>query len=233
MTTTVMPAGLTPVEQTIYQTALTYGVDPRLALADAEVESGLSPTAVGDQGTSFGLYQLHQGGELGSLTPSQAFNPSTNAQVALSVFGAVAAAHPATDPGLIAALAERPANPTAYAAAVDAVYGSSSFLPQVPGGASIGSASSAGATGTSAQTTSSLGGIASALTPGLAIVGDLLGGTGKGIVQSATKGAWEILITIAFVAAGLGLILLGLTRLFPGVTRTVTSTVATATKLAA
>ena len=37
----------------------------------------------------------------------------------------------------------------------------------------------------------------------------------------------KALLTIAFVAAGLGLIVLGLTRIFPGVTRTVTSTIGT------
>lgn len=115
---------LSAVEQQIAAVAQRLGVDPRLAIATAQVESGLNPGAVGDQGTSFGLFQLHQGGELGSLTPSQAFDPTTNASVALRQFAAVEAAHPGvTDPGTIAALAQRPANPAAYAAAVDKAYG--------------------------------------------------------------------------------------------------------------
>jgi murein DD-endopeptidase MepM/ murein hydrolase activator NlpD len=38
---------------------------------------------VGDQGTSFGAYQLHQGGALGSLSPQAAFDPYTNAMAVL------------------------------------------------------------------------------------------------------------------------------------------------------
>lgn len=102
--------------------AASLGLDPRLAVADAMVESGLNPQAVGDGGTSFGLYQLHQGGELGSLTPSQAFDPATNAHVALSTMAQVAQAHPGWSPGQIAAAAQRPADPAAYAAKVDAAY---------------------------------------------------------------------------------------------------------------
>jgi hypothetical protein len=106
----------------ITQVANSKGVDPNLAIADAEVESGLNPYAVGDDGTSFGLYQLHEGGELGNLTPQQAFNPYTNAGVALSQFAVVESENPNLSPGWIAADAQRPANPQAYAQAVDAAY---------------------------------------------------------------------------------------------------------------
>ncbi len=70
------------------------------------VESGGNNKAVGDGGTSFGLFQLHQGGELpAGWTPEQAFDPRANAEVALSVF----AQQNGSDPGQIAASAQRPA----------------------------------------------------------------------------------------------------------------------------
>lgn len=137
-----MSTTLDPVAATIVAVAQQHGVDPRLALADAEQESGLNPSAVGDQGTSFGLYQLHEGGELGALTPQQAFDPATNAGVALGVMGTVASTHPGADPGTIAALAERPANAGAYAASVDRIYNNPNFFPTVGAAGSNGSAPS-------------------------------------------------------------------------------------------
>ena len=41
-----------------------YGIDPGAALSVARVEGGLGRGAVGDQGTSFGPFQLHVGGAL-------------------------------------------------------------------------------------------------------------------------------------------------------------------------
>jgi hypothetical protein len=49
--------------------------------------------------TSFGLYQLHQGGELGELTPEEAFDPTTNADVALTVVGQVTRDNALWSPG--------------------------------------------------------------------------------------------------------------------------------------
>ncbi len=110
------------VTAAITTAALEYGVPIDLAFADAKVESGGNPQAVGDNGTSFGLYQLHQGGELGTLTPQQAFDPLTNARVALRQFGNVIRSYPnITDPGTIAAKAQRPADPIGYAGKVDSV----------------------------------------------------------------------------------------------------------------
>lgn len=101
-------------------TASESGVDPTLALATAQQESGFNPYAVGDGGTSFGLYQLHQGGLLGSMPPSQATDPQANATKAIANIAGIHNAYPfITDPGTIAAMAQRPANPTAYAQAVD------------------------------------------------------------------------------------------------------------------
>src|SRR5579872_460680 len=101
----------------ILAAAQRYGVDPVLAVATAMNESGLNPFSVGDHGTSFGLFQLHKGGELGKMSPTQAFDPMTNALTALSHFGG----HPGKSGGALAAAAQRPANPAAYAKAVDAL----------------------------------------------------------------------------------------------------------------
>src|SRR5690242_7823081 len=48
----------------IRQGARRRGVDPAAALAVAMVEGGLRRGAIGDQGTSFGTFQLHRGGAL-------------------------------------------------------------------------------------------------------------------------------------------------------------------------
>ena len=50
-------------QQLITQLAQRYGVDPRAALAIASVEGGFNGS-VGDNGTSFGPFQLHEGGAL-------------------------------------------------------------------------------------------------------------------------------------------------------------------------
>lgn len=124
------------VIQAIYRAADELGVPRTLALAIAKHESGLDPHAPGDHGyfrngrfvpdpsgppTSFGLFQLHQGGELGSLTPEQAMDPYTNAKVALTQVAAVMKAHPGADPGTIAALAQRPKDTAGYAQSVNAL----------------------------------------------------------------------------------------------------------------
>lgn len=54
-----------------------------------QIESGFNPNAVGDQGTSFGLFQLHKGGQLpAGMTAQQAFDPATNASIAMPRLGA-------------------------------------------------------------------------------------------------------------------------------------------------
>jgi len=126
------------VATTIADVAQALGVDPALAIADAEYESSLNPTVVvmdhhadgSPAGYSVGLYQLNQGGELQDVPGATladkiraAQDPATNARVALAQFAAVMRANPGiTDPGQIAAAAERPANPSAYAQAVDQRY---------------------------------------------------------------------------------------------------------------
>lgn len=114
------------VERVILQVSDVKGVEPYLALATATAESNLDPHAKGDyvngQPTSFGLYQLHRGGELGNLTPEQAYDPRTNAEVALTEIARVAHLHPHWSPGTIAAAAQRPLHQAAYAARVDRIY---------------------------------------------------------------------------------------------------------------
>ncbi|HET9690998.1 MAG TPA: transglycosylase SLT domain-containing protein [Acidimicrobiales bacterium] len=208
MTAPATPAPAGSVVAAIEAAAAHYGVDPRLALADAQQESGLNPTSVGDGGTSFGLYQLHQGGELGNLSPAQAFDPTTNADTALAVFAQVQARTPGASPGQIAALAERPANPSAYAASVNAIYGNPNFMPGVAGTAVTPASSTPTPTSSSADPASQ---------PATATL--------TGITSAFDPAAWQkLLIKLAFVAAGLALVGLGLARLFPGITRTITTT---------
>lgn len=126
---------MSTITDIITEVARSLGVPPDLAIATAQVESGLDPNAIGDQGTSFGLFQLHQGGELGSLSPQQAFDPRTNATVALTQFAQVEQQHPGADPGWIAAWAQRPADPAGYAAKVDAALAQVDAGGGTPGGA--------------------------------------------------------------------------------------------------
>jgi hypothetical protein len=110
----------------VAQVARERGVDPVAAVAMMLVESGGRATAVGDDGTSFGLFQLHEGGMLTAarLTKEQAFDPRTNATVALSSLRHEwEKGHATRTPGEIAAASQRPADPVGYAAKVDAAMG--------------------------------------------------------------------------------------------------------------
>ncbi|HEY3923792.1 MAG TPA: transglycosylase SLT domain-containing protein [Acidothermaceae bacterium] len=142
--------GIDQIRTIIDTTAQALGVPPALAEADAIQESGMNPYAVGDSGTSFGEFQLHEGGELGNLPGTlaqqklEAFDPATNAAVALREMAAVYKQNPNADPGAIAAAAERPANQTAYAAAVDKILAGGN---QTPGGSSSSSSTSTSSSG--------------------------------------------------------------------------------------
>jgi hypothetical protein len=90
------------------------GVDPLLALADAQHESGLNPKSrVRDfysdgsfAGYSTGLFQLNEHGEGAGMSIADMMNPSINATVAMRSFAKVAKAHPNWSPGQIAFAAE-------------------------------------------------------------------------------------------------------------------------------
>lgn len=50
----------TDIQSMIVRIAKEEGVDPALALSIAQIESGFNPNAVGDNGNSFGLFQIHR-----------------------------------------------------------------------------------------------------------------------------------------------------------------------------
>lgn len=101
-----------------------------LAEATAVQESGLNPYAENlnpPTEESFGVYQDNILGGLGSpyaSNPGQLFNPNVSAQVSLSHMLSTFKANPSASPGVIAAESQRPANPSAYAASVNNLYGS-------------------------------------------------------------------------------------------------------------
>lgn len=104
--------------QIVAQVAKEKGIDPVTAVATMLVESGGSNQATGDNGSSFGLFQLHRGGELGNMSEADARDPRKNAETALSVFAQNKDKY--SDPGQLAAASQRPADPQGYAAKVDA-----------------------------------------------------------------------------------------------------------------
>lgn len=120
------------------QIARHFGVDPVLCAAYCFVESGFDPEAKGDWTlngdphnplvvagtpgslpTSFGWYQLHKDGELGSMTPTEAYNPVNNANVSISHLAACKRLRPELSGGALAAFAQGPADQAAYARIVD------------------------------------------------------------------------------------------------------------------
>jgi soluble lytic murein transglycosylase-like protein len=110
------------VLQALARAAQDAGVPYNVALATAMAESGLNPTAIGDQGCSHGLFQLNTcGGEGVGMSPGELNDPYTNALTALRQFAAVAQADPSitSDPGRWAAAAQRPADPNGYAVRVN------------------------------------------------------------------------------------------------------------------
>lgn len=95
-----------------------YGIDPGLLIATTLVESTGRLDAVGDGGTSFGPYQMHRGGRLGSYTPQQAMDPWLSTREAAKEFAVFSKrGHRG---GALAAAAQRPADPGGYARKVDA-----------------------------------------------------------------------------------------------------------------
>ncbi|MBC7643820.1 MAG: transglycosylase SLT domain-containing protein [Thermoleophilia bacterium] len=100
------------------------GVDPVLAVADMLVESnGNNTEHTGDGGSSFGLFQLHEHGELpadwyrGKANHDRAFDPRANAEVALKVFAANKGKYSGAS---LAYHSQRPADQAGYERAVNA-----------------------------------------------------------------------------------------------------------------
>jgi soluble lytic murein transglycosylase-like protein len=104
--------------RTVVQEAKQKGVDPVTAVATMLTESQGNNKAVGDNGSSFGLFQLHKGGELGNMSQQQAFDPKTNADTALTEMARVQKTRGLSG-GALAAAAQRPANPQQYAQKVN------------------------------------------------------------------------------------------------------------------
>jgi Transglycosylase SLT domain len=114
------------MDQTVYdaisRACYATGVPLKIALAIVQQESGGDPNAIGDNGHSVGLFQLNDQGEGAGMTVAQRQDPYQNALIALRVVANVMQQHPDWSPGQIAAAAQRPANPSAYAQSVDAIY---------------------------------------------------------------------------------------------------------------
>jgi hypothetical protein len=100
----------------IRQAAKQTGADPAWMLATSLVESGARRGAVGDQGTSFGPFQHHRGGALGSNSPEWA-NSIAAVQERARHFAKMRIRS-----GAGAASLQRPANPVGYATKVDSAY---------------------------------------------------------------------------------------------------------------
>lgn len=92
------------------------GADPYTLLASAIVESGLNPRAVGDGGTSFGLWQMHVGGAGGPNLASakRYFDPMLSIDNRSRAFKGGKG-------GSWAASVQRPADQAGYARKVDSV----------------------------------------------------------------------------------------------------------------
>jgi soluble lytic murein transglycosylase-like protein len=122
LSATSSPSNIT---QIISQIATSLGIDPAIALATAYVESKWNPNAIGDNGHSVGLFQLHDQGEGAGMSVSQRSDPILNAQIALTQFARVRQQNPGivNNPGLWAALAQRPADRADYANAVNGYFG--------------------------------------------------------------------------------------------------------------
>lgn len=78
--------GFTPQQistaQAIANVYARYGLNPAGGIAVGLGESNLNPSAIGDNNTSFGTFQLHQGGALGSHTQAWANDPTNAATMA-------------------------------------------------------------------------------------------------------------------------------------------------------
>lgn len=129
--------------QQIMRAAQRAGSDPYTLAATAIVESGLNPNAVGDNGTSFGLFQMHAGGA-GGRTVADAkryLDPRASIQNRAGAFRGGSG-------GAWAASVQRPANQAAYAQKVDQVIqqlkNGNINLPNVPAGGGGGGAAPSG-----------------------------------------------------------------------------------------
>lgn len=138
------------IQQMILDQARRTGADPLTLLATAIVESNLNPNAVGDGGTSYGLFQMHVGGAGGATQASarRYLDPMAAIENRARAFRGGAG-------GAFAASVQRPADAAGYARKVDAVIaqlragklpGGSGYL-NAPVAGNAGSGTSNGASG--------------------------------------------------------------------------------------
>lgn len=125
------------VDSALMLAAQEYDVPPAVMFATAQVESGLNPKAVGDKGTSFGLFQEHEGGELTSVASAE--NPTYAANLAASNFAGMRAQMPNATWGQIVAASQRPADQAAYAQSVNGQLGKAGTQPAGPAQKTLGS----------------------------------------------------------------------------------------------
>jgi murein DD-endopeptidase MepM/ murein hydrolase activator NlpD len=112
------------VVQTIRQVAAEEGFgDVDLLLATAFQESGFDNAAVGDQGHSVGPFQENDRGRGAGLSAAQRADAAAAARRAIREFAAVRAKHPDVSRGAWAALAQRPADQSGYAANINRMLG--------------------------------------------------------------------------------------------------------------
>lgn len=79
------------VYSAVHPVAAKYGVPDSLWEAIAFMESGYNPSVIGDHGTSFGLFQLHQGGQL-TTSPASVLGTKGETQNALEAMPSIAKA---------------------------------------------------------------------------------------------------------------------------------------------
>ena len=113
----------------VRQAARATGADPTALLATALHESGGRANAVGDNGSSYGFFQFHRGGALGSHSPAWAgtYDSILNRGREFARLG--------VHGGRGAAAVQRPFDPSGYAVKVDADLAEARRLLGMPGGA--------------------------------------------------------------------------------------------------
>lgn len=192
------------------------------SLATAAVETGgtYNPKATGDNGTSFGEFQLHEGGELNNLPGSlsqqetEAFNPVTNATVAIQqIINTIKANAPAFDQnaGNVAAAAQRPQDAQGYATDIDQLLAN-----QLTG--TVGQGRSVIGSSTGADTVN----VPDNITPANLASGSA-SGTGS---TSGTTSDSGLLVKVGVFIIGAILLGVGLKILFPATTTDVVKTAA-------
>lgn len=112
-----MVVGSDRIMNMIMRIAREEGADPAAMLATSFVESGFNPRAVGDGGTSYGLFQHHVGGAGGGTQASARsfMNPEKSIRERARNFSRMGIRG-----GRGAASLQRPADPSGYARKVDA-----------------------------------------------------------------------------------------------------------------